>query len=334
MLIIFAILIGLGINYWTWWIHFSAIICLFAGLFLIMPGLLNFAFADFQLLAKEKKLTIVNVLLNVFILPTLFVVSWFLFFPRNPEIWYSLAMLAILPGGWLLMSWIDQSRANKKYGFSLFVLNMTIFVVLFLGLNYLITTMFTEKVLYDTATATCEVAVATNWLASCGAWSHSKPILAYVFLIIIPFLVSRLIRFFPRAKDFLQKHIPLLSKWATFLIIAYIFSLQNIHGIFGQDLASILQIFIAVLVGYILVFGVSFFVTTRLTKTPIPDQKALFRNGTIRFITLWLVFGVLYVPYLGPTYITVFASAYVIQTLLSMWSLWLWKKKDSWLSSS
>jgi ACR3 family arsenite efflux pump ArsB len=64
-----------------------------------MPGLINFDFKDFLLVKKEKKLTVINSILNILIIPTIFVLVGMLFFPENKGIIYSLAMLGILPGG-------------------------------------------------------------------------------------------------------------------------------------------------------------------------------------------------------------------------------------------
>jgi len=321
MNIIFAIILWLLVNYFTGGLPFSAILCVFAGVFLVMPWLLNFDLKDFKVLWQQKKLTTINVLINVIVIPVLMVVGWFIFFPKNPEIRYSLIMLAILPGWGLLMSWIRQSDANIKYWFSLFVLNMTIFVILFFGLNYLILQNFTEQIPYNIANQTCEIEQATNWLASCSGWNaHSKPILAYIFLIILPFLFSRIIRFFPNFKEKIQKHISLISQIATFLIIWYIFSLENIHWIFWQNIIWLLKIFVTVLLGYLLVFWFSFAVFY-FSKNKSDLDKSLFWNTSIRFVTLGLVFGVLYVPYLGTEYISIFASAYIVQTLISMFVL-------------
>jgi predicted Na+-dependent transporter len=109
--------------------------------------------------------------------------------------------------------------------------------------------------------------------------------------------VSRIIRKFESIKSKIQKHIPLVSKIATFLIIFYIFSLQNIHGVFSQNIALLVKIFITVFVAYIGVFGLAY-VIYRNQKNKSDFTKSFFWNSTIRFITLGIVFGVVYVPYL------------------------------------
>jgi hypothetical protein len=58
------------------------------------------------------------------------------------------------------MSWIRQSQANTKYGFALFVLNMTVFIVLFFVLNYLILHNFTDQTVV--AQSSCELETATK----------------------------------------------------------------------------------------------------------------------------------------------------------------------------
>jgi ACR3 family arsenite efflux pump ArsB len=89
----------LVVNYFTGGLPFSALLCIFAGLFLVMPGLIHFDFKDFSLIKKEKKLTALNILLNVIVIPMILIISGIIFFPHNSEIRYALAMLGILPGG-------------------------------------------------------------------------------------------------------------------------------------------------------------------------------------------------------------------------------------------
>jgi predicted Na+-dependent transporter len=121
--------------------------------------------------------------------------------------------------------------------------------------------------------------------------------LAYLFLLLIPFGVSRVLRRYEIIKDKMQKYIPLASKIATFLIVLYIFSLQNIHGVFDQNLGMVMHIFIAVFVSYLIVFALSY-ALYRYQNNMTDFSKSFFWNSTIRFITLGIVFGVMYIPYL------------------------------------
>jgi hypothetical protein len=217
------------------------------------------------------------------------------------------------------MSWVRQSQANSKYGFALFVLNMTVFVILFFLINYLILHKFTDKTILTQVS--CELEAVTKGAISCSTGStNSKPMLAYLFLVLVPFGISRFIRSSSFIKEKIQKHISLISKIATFLIILYVFSLQNIHGIFNENVALLVKIFLMVLVAYLAVFGVTD-VVYRLQKNKTDFTKSFFWNSTIRFVTLGVVFGVLYGAYVGVTYITIFSSAYIIQTILSTLSL-------------
>jgi hypothetical protein len=126
------------------------------------------------------------------------------------------------------MSWIRQSKANGKYGFTLFVLNMTIFVGLFFLVNYLILHNFVDQTIVTQPS--CALGTATKGAVSCSTGSaNSKPMLAYLFLVLIPFVISRLIRLSTSLKETIQKYISIVSKVATSLIILYIFSLKNIH---------------------------------------------------------------------------------------------------------
>lgn len=87
----------------------------------------------------------------------------------------------------------------------------------------------------------------------------------------------------------------------------------------------VVKIFIMVLVGYLMAFGLTYAIYKK-QKDKSDLTKSFFWNSTIRFVTLGVVFGVLYVPYLGVAYISIFASAYIIQTVLSTLSLKLLSK--------
>jgi len=115
--------------------------------------------------------------------------------------------------------------------------------------------------------------------------------------VLIPFGLSRVLRKFTGVKTKIQKYITPVSKTATFLIILYIFSLKNIHQVFTQDLMVLGRIFVVVLLGYVGVFSLAYLIyTSQGKKTDF--TKSLFWNTTIRFVTLGVVFGVMYVPYL------------------------------------
>jgi cell shape-determining protein MreD len=73
--------------------------------------------------------------------------------------------------------------------------------------------------------------------------------------------------------------------------------LQNIHGVFSQNISLLVKIFITVFVAYIGVFGLAYLIYKN-QKNKSDFTKSFFWNSTIRFITLGIVFGVVYVPYL------------------------------------
>jgi len=120
---------------------------------------MNFDIKDFKLLKREKKLTIINSVVNIIIIPVVFILVGILFFPQTKEVIFALAMLGILPGGGLLMGWIRQSQGNAKYGFALFVINMTAFIILFFVLNYLIMHNFVDHTI---ASEPCTLETATQ----------------------------------------------------------------------------------------------------------------------------------------------------------------------------
>lgn len=113
----------------------------------------------------------------------------------------------------------------------------------------------------------------------------------------------------------MKKYGKYMSQLGTFVIIGYIFSLEQMHALFQTDIFLLLKIFVATLLFYILLFGYNLWYQRFLPKTS--ESKSLFWISTSRFITLGLVLSFMYTQYFGATLILIFVSAYFIQIGLS-----------------
>lgn len=307
MLVAWAIIIWLLINYFTGGLPFSSILCVFAGIFMIMPSLLDFEIKDFLKIGKWKKLLRINLAANVVITPLLAWGVGSLFFQ---DIWLTitLMMLSLLSWGWLVFAWIKKTEGNSSVWFQLFMLNLLIFTVIFF-----IATPFVQQIgMLQSAALTCDL----SGPVSCGIWWNISPISAIVVLVIFPFLLSRIVLWNKKITALAKKYSKYLSQIGTFVIIGYIFSLQQIHTIFETNFILVAKIFVATLIFYLLVFIYNLiFYHHFLPKTP--ESKSLFWLTTSRFITLGLVLSFIYTQYFGTSIMLIFVSAYFIQIGLS-----------------
>ncbi len=307
MLVALAIVLGLIINYFTWGLLFSSILCVFAGIFMIMPSLLDFETKDFLKIRKHQKLLRINLFANVLITP---LIAWgvgSLFFQ---DIWLTitLIMLSLLSWWGLVFAWIKKTNGNNSLWFQFFMLNLLVFTVIFF-----IATPFVQQIgMLQSVALTCDL----SGPVSCGIWWNISPISAIVVLVIFPFLLSRIVLWNQKITALAKKYSKYLSQIGTFVIIGYIFSLQQIHAIFEIDILLVTKIFVATLIFYLLIFIYNLIIYHRfLPKTP--ESKSLFWMTTSRFITLGLVLSFIYTQYFGTTIMLIFVSAYFIQILLS-----------------
>lgn len=331
MLIFIAIVLWLLINYFTGGLEFYPLLCIFAGIFLIMPALLQFKAKEFLEVFRDKKVLSLNIILNFLIIPVIFYwVSYFIFW--NDVINYAFLLLWLLPWWGLLLSWIMKTWGNLKIWFSLFLLNLSIFTLIFFPLNSFLEERWAEyektkqeKVLWNFTDTfgpeqkeSCVLDKVTYDKISCFSegWGIS-PINAMAVLIFFPFIISRFIWLSRRLTDFLTPKIKIISTIATFFVIWYIFSLKHINSIFLVDFILIWKIFLTLFVIYIILYLLAYFTFVKLGKSKIAD--ALFWNTTVRFITLGLIFSFIYSTVFGIWFLLVFVIAYFLQ--IGFWVL-------------
>ena len=359
MLFIWAILLWLLLNYLFWWFWFSTFLCVFAGLFVIMPVLLKIKFQDIKKILWYKKVIFLNILLNFVIFPILAFVLWYFFFwLENYYYIFIIMLLAIIPWGGLLVNWLHHSWADMKVWFTLLALNLFLFSVFFipfnLWLDYFINWQTNKKVqvkktpvfinnsfLWDNSSnfvnlptqkeiekpSWCIIQQTTqklwlgNMLPSCfsGKWDSTLiyGFYGFIVLILIPFILSRIILLFTKFSDYLKKYVNIVSKWASFLIIVYIFSLHYIRWILDIDKILLWKMFLWVLFLYLFMFVIEKIILKYMDFENNMKQ-AIFWNGFVRFITLWFILSFLYaIAWNKPEIVIIFIIAYFVQILLS-----------------
>lgn len=339
MLIFVAIVIWILINYFTWWLDFYSILCICAGIFVIMPSLLKFNFSDLKIIFKHKMLFFINLVFNFVILPAIFVGIWYLF-GLSDVILYALFLLWILPWGWLLMSWVLKTNWSSKLAFSFFLFNLIVFTFLFFPMNSYFEEKWnqiienqninSEQWYFWTAVNndfSCIISTISPDSVSCFSDSWwASPFTAILVLIIIPFIISRFVLLSKTVTKVIQSKIRLISSISTFFIIWYIFSLKQINSIFLIDLWLLLNVWLSIFISYVLIY-LLWFLVYKISWSDI-NSNSVFWNITVRFITLWLIFSFIYSTVFWIWFTVVFVLAYFIQILLStiFWKI-IWDKK-------
>lgn len=307
MLVPLAIILGLGINYFTGGLPFSSWLCIFAGIFMIMPSLLDFRFKDFLHLWQDKKFLWINLGLNFILAPLLARGIGSVFFAEI-GLTISLMMLALLSGGGLVFARLKKSWADNSLGFQLFMINLLIFSGIFFLLSPQV-----ETIGMLTGGLSCSFGdEVLGGALSCGIGGTISPISALVVLVLIPLILSRAVLLSSKLTQWAQKYSKILSQIGTFVIIAYIFSLQQVHALFSTEGILIAKIFGATLLFYLLLFGINWLLY-RFVLDQSSKAKAMFWLSTSRFITLGLVLSFIYTQYFESSILLIFVSAYFIQ---------------------
>ncbi|MBV1865496.1 MAG: hypothetical protein KUG74_13840 [Rhodobacteraceae bacterium] len=296
ILIIAAIALGLATGNFTGGFAFSPAVCLIAGIFLVTPSLFKFHLSDFALIKSHIPEIGKNIWVNYLLIAAIALIVGYV--SQDIGIAGALFLLALLPGGGMVMMWIKTSGANVKLGFIIFMFNLALLlpITLIFGQFYGLAAPFFPPVDLSTIDA-----------VSAGA--QVKPFAPFMLLVVIPFIISRIIlRFFPAVVALTGKHQPLISKATMFGIVFYLFSLSTAQLLFKVSPADLAAAVVATAVFYALTFAAALLLTDR-TAT----GKAVFWHIATRYITLALILAVFNVDIFGATFILPIMLAYFIQ---------------------
>jgi ACR3 family arsenite efflux pump ArsB len=304
---IIAILIWIGINYITWWLPFSTLLCVFAGIFIMMPAFLNIEYRDITWLKNKKKIIIKSLISNGILLPAIAILIGIVVFHNNISLLFGIIFLSLISGGGLMMSWIHKTKWDSKTGLRLFILNMIVFIGMFFIFEYIVQHIGINLVQW--------LSCSSQTLSCIGNMSIS-PINGILILIIAPFLISRWIRIFTKTSERIKKYIGIIWQIATFIIISYIFALEHMHSIFQTPMQTIILATAWLLLFYTIVIWINYLL--RIRKQINKENIAWFRMGISRFITMWFVFSFLYTQTFGSDFMVIFILAYLIQIPVSL----------------
>lgn len=296
LLIVSAMIAGLSLGAFTGGLTFSSAVCLVAGIFLVTPSLFKFKLADIALIKTNLPSIGKNLWVNYLLLTTVALVIGYL--SQDLGIAAALFLLALLPGGGMVMMWIKQSGANVKLGFIIFMLNLALLLP--------VTLIFGQ---FQTVAGGWFPAPDLTSVADIEAGKSVRPIGPFMILIVIPFILSRIaLKFFPSVVTFTGKHQPIISKLTMWGIVFYLFSLTTSQLLFQVEILDLVKAIVATGAFYAAVITVAI-LATDLT----PNGKAVFWHIATRYITLALILAVFSVGAYGATFILPIMIAYFIQ---------------------
>ena len=304
--IVVAIALGLAVGNFTGGTKFSSLVCVVAGIFLVTPSLFKFNLADLGIIKTQMPAVATNLWINFGLLPFAALIIGYA--SRDIGIAGALFLLALLPGGGMVMMWIKQSGANVKLGFILFMINLALLLP--------VTLIFRE---FQGVAGPWFPAPDLGAVADVAAGKALMPLAPFVILILIPFTLSRIaLKFLPGLVTFTSKHQPLISKVTMFGIVFYLFSLSTAQLLFEVSPLVLIKSIGATLVFYGVAIGAAI-----LFSDKSDTGKAVFWHIATRYITLALILAVFNVDTFGASFILPIMSAYFIQIgaagFLSKW---------------
>ncbi len=295
-LVVIAIILGLTLGHFTGGFEFSSAVCLVAGIFLVTPSLFKFNLSDLSIIKNHLPSIFKNLWINYVLMVAAALIIGYA--SQDLGIAAALFLLALLPGGGMVMMWIKQSGANVKLGFIIFMLNLALLLP--------VTLIFGQ---FHGFADGWFPHVDLSHVQGVASDKEIKPFAPFMILIVIPFLLSRVaLKFLPGVVTFTGKHQKLISQATMFGIVFYLFSLSTSQLLFQVSAADLIRATVATVAFY----GVAFTAAILFTDDT-PTGKAVFWHIATRYITLALILAVFTVDTFGATFILPIMIAYFIQ---------------------
>ena len=276
--------------------QFSPAVCFAAGMFLVVPSLFGFKLADVGIIRHHIPSVLKNLWINYLLLALIALGIGYI--SQDVGIAAALLLLALLPGGGMVMMWIKQSGAHIKLGFIIFMLNLSLLLP--------VTLVFGE---FQTLTREWFPAPDLSLVGGSPVGRNIPPFAPFMILIVFPFIVSRLIlAFAPKLVQWTNKHQQLISKATMFGIVFYLFSLSTSQLLFQVSLLDFGKA-----VGATLLFYAAAVTVATLLTEKSETGKAIYWHIVTRYVTLALILAVFSVDALGASFILPIMIAYFIQ---------------------
>lgn len=308
MQLIFIVILGaiLGFVYgsFTDGFIFSQDICLFAGITLIMPSLFKFKLRDIKLVWVHKMLLLKGFIVNYILLP--FIALTLGFMTKDFGIVSGLLLISLLSGGGMVMHWIKKSNGDTSFGFLLLFINL-----LFISFSLLLLHIFAQYTApYFDISYESEISISR----------FNEAVIT--LLIVIPFLASRVIIWIKPLVELIEKYRKVISHISIFIILFYLFGLQNsqlLIDVYDFEPELIPISFVAVFFFYLFTYIVS----KLIYNFDSPQERAAFWHSVTRYLTLTLVISTFSVTTFGVSMLLPIMFAYIVQI---PWAIYIDKK--------
>ncbi len=299
IIVILGTTLGFLYGYNTDGFIFSTDICLFAGLTLIMPSLFKFKLRDIKLAWEYKAIMFKGFVVNYLLLPIFALIIGFM--TNDFGITGGLFLLAVLSGGGMVMHWIKRSNADTSFGFLLLFINL-----IFVSLSLLMLHLFARySAGYFGVTYDEEITISR----------FAEQVV--ILLIIIPFLASRVVLFIKPLLTFIQTYSKTISHISIFIILFYLFGLQD-----SQQLIEIYdfepELFFIALIAVTAFYLLIFIASKMIYNLDSPQERAAFWHSITRYITLALVISTFSASTFGVSMLLPIMFAYLVQIPLSV----------------
>lgn len=299
IIVIMGALLGFMYGNTTDGFIFDKNICLFAGLTLIMPSLFKFKLRDIILVWEYKLVLFKGFMVNYILLPSFALIIGFI--TNNFGITAGLFLLSVLSGGGMVMHWIKRSNADTSLGFLLLFINL-----IFVSFSLLMLHLFaTYSAGYFGVTYDEKITISR----------FAEQVI--ILLILIPFLASRVVLFIKPLLTFIETYSKYISRISIFIILFYLFGLQNsqqLIDIYDFEPELFFIALMAVAVFYLLIFIVS----RMIYNLDSPQERAAFWQSITRYITLALVISTFSVNTFGVSMLLPIMFSYLVQIPLSI----------------
>ncbi len=209
----------------------------------------------------------------------------------------ALLLLALLPGGGMVMHWIKSSGADVRLGFILSVVNLAMVLpvtLLFAALPGLMAPYFPAP----------DLGMVTP-----GGGIRIPPLGPFMVLIVLPFALSRWIKSdAPGLVAFIEAHQRTISQGVIFAIVVYLFGLESAQLLFTVSGAVFAKALAATVGFYAVAIALAAFATPRGR-----EGRAVFWHLATRYVTLALILASFSVETFGASFLVPIMIAYVIQ---------------------
>ncbi len=294
IMVLLGAILGLAYGHFEEGFIFSSNICLFAGLTLIMPTLFSVKLRDVRLLLEHRMVIIKGFFVNYLFIPLIALGIGLL--THSFGVAAGLFLLSVLSGGGMVMHWIKKSNADTSLGFILLFINLV-----FISLSLLL--------LHNFGIYTAEYFEET-YSQEVNVSNFARAVI--ILLIVVPFIASRFVLLFNPVQAFIEKQQKYISNISIFIILFYLFALQNsqlLFELYEFEPELIYISMVAVLAFYLCVF----FVSKLIFNLDSAQEKAAFWHSVTRYITLALVISTFTTMTFGVSMILPIMFAYVVQ---------------------